>query len=215
MLDNQTTQPSKFKTKNWVEINNQSNRTHGPNSQIKFNTNLVRLLKGSFWGGARGGGLRNLKLEILYISTYTYVVSENIPFSTKALLILLISATFCKKSAFFAKIVLKKSFTDYASRVWLLNYSKLAINRKKDDDVTIYRHDVTVNIFWGFFDSLFKFVTGQSFMSISSLVLELWKFSFTRDWSEIRKSEIPWNTRVFPNIWRLGRVRDAKFGMNV
>ena len=34
-------------------------------------------------------------------------------------------------------------------------------------------------------------VTGGRFMSISSLVLELWQFSFIRDWSEIRKSEIP------------------------
>ena len=34
-------------------------------------------------------------------------------------------------------------------------------------------------------------VTGPSFMSMSSLVLELWQFSFIRDWSEIRKSEIP------------------------
>ena len=34
-------------------------------------------------------------------------------------------------------------------------------------------------------------VTGSSFMSISSLVLELWQFSFIRDWPEIKKSEIP------------------------
>ena len=34
-------------------------------------------------------------------------------------------------------------------------------------------------------------VTGPSFMSISPMVLELWQFSFIRDWSEIRKSEIP------------------------
>ena len=33
-------------------------------------------------------------------------------------------------------------------------------------------------------------VTGSSFMSISSLVLELWQFPFIRDWPEIRKSEI-------------------------
>ena len=33
--------------------------------------------------------------------------------------------------------------------------------------------------------------TGPSFMSISPLVLELWQFSFGRDWSEIRKLEIP------------------------
>ena len=38
-----------------------------------------------------------------YISTKKYVVSENRPFSTKALLILLMSGFFCKKSAFFGK----------------------------------------------------------------------------------------------------------------
>ena len=37
---------------------------------------------------------------------------------------------------------------------------------------------------------LSSLVTGPSFMSISSLVLELWQFSFIRDWPEIRKSEI-------------------------
>ena len=46
-----------------------------------------------------------------------------------------------------------------------------------------------------FFDViLFLFsnlVTGPSFMSISSLILELWEFTFIRDWREIWKSEIP------------------------
>ena len=45
-----------------------------------------------------------------------------------------------------------------------------------------------------FFDVVLFFlsslVTGPSFMSISSLVLELWQFSFIRDWAEIRKSDI-------------------------
>ena len=49
-------------------------------------------------------------------------------------------------------------------------------------------------------------VTGPSFMSISSLVLELWQFLFIKDWREIG---------VLPNIWRLGRVRNTKFGTNV
>ena len=40
-------------------------------------------------------------------------------------------------------------------------------------------------------------VTGPNFMSISSLVLELWQFSFIRDWPEIRKSEIP-QSEFFP-----------------
>ena len=37
---------------------------------------------------------------------------------------------------------------------------------------------------------LYSLITGPSSMSISSLVLELWQFSFIRDWSEIRKPDI-------------------------
>ena len=38
---------------------------------------------------------------------------------------------------------------------------------------------------------LSSLVTGPSFMSTSSLVLELWPFTFRRNWLEIQKSEIP------------------------
>ena len=46
------------------------------------------------------------------------------------------------------------------------------------------------------FDKWFLFllsslVTGPSFRSLSSMFLELWQFSFIRDWPEIRKLEIP------------------------
>ena len=45
-----------------------------------------------------------------------------------------------------------------------------------------------------FFDALLflllSWVTGPNFISISSLVLELWQFTLTRDWPEIPKSEI-------------------------
>ena len=48
------------------------------------------------------------------------------------------------------------------------------------------------NDFFDLFFFLFSIlVTGPSFMSISSLVLDLWQFSFIREWPEIRKSEIP------------------------
>ena len=71
--------------------------------------------------------------------------------------------------------------------------SKLAKNHKNDKDVTISRHDVNVNFFCLFLPfALFllsSLVTVPSFMSISSLVLELWQFFFIRDWPEIRKSE--------------------------
>ena len=43
------------------------------------------------------------KLANCYASTHTNVGLENIPFSTKALLILLRSAFFCKNAAFFGK----------------------------------------------------------------------------------------------------------------
>ena len=59
-------------------------------------------------------------------------------------------------------------------------------------------------------------VTGPSFMSTSSLVLELWQFSFIRDWPEIRKSEIPpsefcpisgdWGELWIPNLARMSLI---------
>ena len=36
LLDNASNQPSKFKAKNWVEINDESRETYNANSQIKF-----------------------------------------------------------------------------------------------------------------------------------------------------------------------------------
>ena len=72
-----------------------------------------------------------------------------------------------------------------------LDCSKLARNPKKDNDVTIFRHGVTVKFFDVVLFLLWSLVTGRSFMSMSSLVLEWWQFSFIRDWPEIRKSEIP------------------------
>ena len=69
-----------------------------------------------------------------------------------------------------------------------------------------------------FFDVVLFFlsslITGPSIMSIASLVLELWQLSFTRDWPENRKSEIPpsefcpisgdWGKLGVPNLaWML------------
>ena len=71
-----------------------------------------------------------------------------------------------------------------------LDCSKLVKNPKDDNDVTTFIHDVIVNFFLCFFVSLVKLVTGPGFMSISSLVFELWQFSFVRDWPEIWKSAI-------------------------
>ena len=42
MLDNTPNQPSKFRTKNWVEVNDESHGTYNVNSQIKFKTSMLR-----------------------------------------------------------------------------------------------------------------------------------------------------------------------------
>ena len=77
---------------------------------------------------------------------------------------------------------------------------------------------------------LSSLVTGPNFMSISSLVLELWQFSFIRYGTEIRKSEITqsvfcpisgdWGKLGIPNLtqmslmkcyWMLPNVRVTAF----
>ena len=42
MLNNTSKQPSKFRTKNWVEINDDSRGTYNINSQIKIKTSTLK-----------------------------------------------------------------------------------------------------------------------------------------------------------------------------
>ena len=42
LLDNASNQPSKFRTKNWVEINDKSRGGYATGSDIKFKTTMVR-----------------------------------------------------------------------------------------------------------------------------------------------------------------------------
>ena len=42
LIDGASNQPSKFRTKNWVEINDDSRGTYSVNSQIKFNTAMLK-----------------------------------------------------------------------------------------------------------------------------------------------------------------------------
>ena len=42
LIDNASNQPSKFRTKNWVEINDESRGTYYVNSQIKCKTTMLR-----------------------------------------------------------------------------------------------------------------------------------------------------------------------------
>ena len=42
LLDNTSNQPSKFKTKNWVEINDELRETYNEVNQIRFKTLMLR-----------------------------------------------------------------------------------------------------------------------------------------------------------------------------
>ena len=42
LFDNMLDQPSKFRTKNWVEINDESKDLYKPGSDIKFKTTMLR-----------------------------------------------------------------------------------------------------------------------------------------------------------------------------
>ena len=42
LLSDELNQPSKFRTKNWVEINNEARDTYSPSKQIKFKASMLR-----------------------------------------------------------------------------------------------------------------------------------------------------------------------------
>ena len=42
MLNNTPNQPSTFRTKNWVEMNDNRRGTYNTNNQIKFKTSMLR-----------------------------------------------------------------------------------------------------------------------------------------------------------------------------
>ena len=107
-----------------------------------------------------------------------------------------------------------KIYTDYTSGIRLPDCFKLTVNWKNDKDVTIFRHDVIVKFFGVVFFSLVKFsywskfhasiITGSGVMIISFYKGLTWN-------PEIGNTPI-W---VLPNIWRLGRVKNTKFGSNI
>ena len=44
LIDDTSNQPSKFRTRNWVEINDESRGAYNVNSQIKFKTTMLNLV---------------------------------------------------------------------------------------------------------------------------------------------------------------------------
>ena len=88
------------------------------------------------------------------------------------------------------------------------------INWKNGNDVTVCRHDVIVRFFWTRFVSLVKFGNWSKFHVIiitgSGVTTTFFYKGLTRN---PKIGNI--SSRVLPNILRLGRVRDTKFGMKV
>ena len=92
--------------------------------------------------------------------------------------------------------------------------SKLAKNPKNDNDVIIFRHDVNVNFFWRCFVSLVKFSYWSKFhvsIIIGSGIMTIFFHKGLTGNPEIGKTP----ASVLPNIWRLARIMDTKFGTNV
>ena len=106
---------------------------------------------------------------------------------------------------------------DYAPRIRLPVCSKLAINWKNDNKSAIFWHEILVkpsDVTLLFLSSL---VIGPSFIPISSLVLESWKYFFIMDWLEIWKLEIPasefcpisggWGYLGIPNLAQNSQIK--------
>ena len=81
----------------------------------------------------------------------------------------------------------KHKFYNYASGIRFPDWSKIG-------KITVMSQFLDMTSSLNFFDAvlfvLSILVTGPSFMSTPSLLLELWQFSIIRDWLEIRKLEI-------------------------
>ena len=117
---------------------------------------------------------------------------------------------------FTEKVTVKENvnFTYYVFGIRLPDYFKLAINKKNNNCVTIWWHDVIANFFDVVLFLLLSLVTGPSFMF---QVPELWQLSFIRDWREIRKWEIPpsefcltskdWGDLEMPNLAQMFLIK--------
>ena len=94
------------------------------------------------------------------------------------------------------------------------NYSKLTINWKNDNDITICWHDVIVKFFWRCFVSLAKFSYWSKFyvnFIPGSGVMTIFLHTGLTKNPEIGNTPV-W---VLLNIWRLGQARNTKFSTNV
>ena len=101
-----------------------------------------------------------------------------------------------------------------ASGICLPDCSKSAINPKNNKDVTIFWHDVIVKFCWRCFIFFVKFSYWSKFHVNIITGSGVTTFFFYKGLT--RNPEV-WNISVWvlPNIWKLGEVKDTKFGTNV
>ena len=98
------------------------------------------------------------------------------------------------------------------SRIWFPDGCKLAINWKRQwhHNLLTWCHHQFFCCCYLFFDvvvfSLSSLVIAPSFMSISSLVLELWQFSLIKNWPKIQKWEIL-QSEICPVSGDYGKLR--------
>ena len=92
LIDDTPNQPSKFRTKNWVEINDESRGACNVNSQIKFNTTMLKsslcdysdayiLVKGTITANntaAQGANANNTNKKVIFknCAPFTNCISE-------------------------------------------------------------------------------------------------------------------------------------------
>ena len=92
LIDDTSNQPSKFRTKNWVEINDESRGTYNVNSQIKFKTTMLKsslcdysdayiLVKGTISvtnTAAAGAAVNNINKKVIFknCAPFTNCISE-------------------------------------------------------------------------------------------------------------------------------------------
>ena len=91
LIDDASNQPSKFRTRNWVEINDESRGAYNVNSQIKFKTTMLKstlcdysdayiLVKGtiSVNNTAAAGAVNNTNKKVIFkkCALFTNCISE-------------------------------------------------------------------------------------------------------------------------------------------
>ena len=91
-MNDESNKPSKFKTRNWAEINGEARGTYPPNKQIKFKTSMLRsnlcdygdayiLVKGNITvnnndGAAAAASNTNKKLVFKSCAPFTNCISK-------------------------------------------------------------------------------------------------------------------------------------------